>query len=109
MSKSPKRYEFSIAFNPPLATISFAYAVSKEAFSLAQKYTRTRPILCEDEPDAHTAWIKIDHQSFCIGTQPTEGEASVICYQAAVALARMIGQWTQNDFKITAEALKGVE
>lgn len=36
---------------------------------IIQKYTEIRPCVVEGQPDAHTVWLKVDHQAFCITPQ----------------------------------------
>lgn len=78
-------------FKLPLDVLNGAPAGTLERRILS-KYLRTRKIVCEDDPDAHTSWIVVDHQSFCIGTHEAEEFASAFCIQAAIALARMASQ-----------------
>lgn len=69
-----------------------AFPASEREREIAAQYTRIRRIVIEGFPDAHTAWLVIDQQSFCITPQArdTAEHAAGLCWQLAVALLRMM-------------------
>lgn len=54
----------------------------------AKKYTAIRKIIVKGEPDAHTAWLVVGGQRFCVSPQyhDTPEEASWQCWMLAKAL-----------------------
>jgi hypothetical protein len=99
-------------FKPPIPNVQYANSIKPGAALIAEQCTKTRRIggiVCADQPDAHTAWIVIDHQSFCIGSMETEEEASWMCYRAAAAMERLFTKLQKHEFKITVAALKVAE
>lgn len=40
--------------------------MSERTARLRDKYTFCQPIIVDDEPDAHTVWLKVEGQSFCL-------------------------------------------
>ena len=59
---------------------------------LAKKYTRIREIVDGDEPDAHTAWLVVDNQQFCVSilAHKNAEEASWKCWMLAKALNKIV-------------------
>jgi hypothetical protein len=60
--------------------------------AVAAKYTRIQPCITDGWPDAHTAWLVVEHQSFRFGYTvfETAKEASAYCWLLAKALLRVI-------------------
>jgi hypothetical protein len=59
---------------------------------LSLKYTFIQPCVVEDEWDAHTVWLKVDGQSFCVTPLAcdTKEEAEWMQKMLVKALARII-------------------
>lgn len=57
-----------------------------------ERYTEVRPCIVDGMPDAHTAWLNVESQSFCVTAQPceTKEEAEWMCKMLAKALARIV-------------------
>lgn len=61
------------------------------ATTLRDKYTFARPICVDETPDAHTVWVKIGVQSFCIdGYQDTKEEADWMRLMIGKAFVTML-------------------
>lgn len=61
------------------------------ALRLAHLYTFKRPVCVNETPDAHTVWLKIGVQSFCIdGYQDTAEEAEWMRLMLGHALATVL-------------------
>lgn len=60
--------------------------------SLREKYTDIKPCCVEGSPDAHTAWLKVGDQSFCVTDLAcdTEKEAEWFRTMLASALATIV-------------------
>jgi hypothetical protein len=58
----------------------------------AEQYTRICPIVREDAPDAHTAWLVVENQYFCVTPQScdTAAEASWHCWMLAKAVLKIL-------------------
>ena len=55
------------------------------------KYTFKEPVVIQDEPDAHSTWLKFDHQRFRIAdTQETAKQADWYRRQLAIGLSRFL-------------------
>ena len=61
--------------------------VTDEERRVAERWTRIRPIVCGDLPDAHTAWLVVEHQSFCITCPSTDDAQSASCFCLMLAKA----------------------
>jgi len=58
---------------------------------IRDNYTLAKPCLVDGCPDAHTVWLKIQGQSFCIdGYQDTKDEADWMCKMLAKALTTFL-------------------
>lgn len=61
------------------------------AIILRDKYTFARRVCVDETPDAHTVWIKIGVQSFCIdGYQDTKKEADWMRLMIGKAFVTML-------------------
>ena len=54
---------------------------------LTQKYSLIEPCVVEDEPDAHTVWLKVGVQSFCITPIACESEEAALWMQRQLCKA----------------------
>jgi hypothetical protein len=55
------------------------------------EHTEKRPICCEGLPDAHTVWLRVGVQQFCLsGTRETAAEAEWMRSMLAKALANVV-------------------
>lgn len=65
-------------------------ATEKEKL-IARKYTRIRENVCEDLPDAHTAWLVVENQSFRVRpfAADTAVNASWTCWMLAKAIQKI--------------------
>ena len=54
---------------------------------LTQKYSLIKPCVVEDEPDAHTVWLKVGVQSFCITPIACESEDAALWMQRQLCKA----------------------
>lgn len=71
----------------------FMNAEQKEIYAerLKAKFTYCKPCCVSDAPDAHTVWLKIGVQSFCIdGCQDTRQEADWMRLMLGKALLELI-------------------
>ncbi len=66
-----------------------------------ERYTEIKPCVVDGVPDAHTVWLKVTNQSFCIGTyaSETKEEAEWLRDMLCVALAKIVREHTVS--KIT--------
>lgn len=57
-----------------------------------ERYTEIMPCVVEGFPDAHTVWLKVPNQSFCIGAHASETkeEAEWLRDMLCVALAKVV-------------------
>ena len=56
----------------------------------AERWTRIRTIVVEDVQDAHTAWLVVGGQQFCLNRySDTAAEASWTCWLLAKALLKI--------------------
>ncbi|MCE5269525.1 MAG: hypothetical protein LLG00_16740 [Planctomycetaceae bacterium] len=58
---------------------------------MAERFTAIRACAVEDAPDAHTAWLKVEQQSFCVTPAycDTAEEAAWVCLMLAKALLKV--------------------
>lgn len=62
-----------------------------------REHTEKRPTYCEDMHDAHTVWLRVGVQQFCIsGVRETAGEAEWMRAMLAKALANVV-RMSPND------------
>lgn len=59
-----------------------------------EKYTEIKPCVVEGYPDAHTVWLKVTNQSFCVTPyyNETKEEAEWMRDQLCVALAKIVNE-----------------
>jgi hypothetical protein len=57
-----------------------------------EKYTDIRPCVVQGDPDAHTVWLKVTNQEFCITVYAaeTKEEAEWMRDQLCVALEKLV-------------------
>jgi len=62
------------------------------------KYTFIKPCCVEGEPDAHTVWLKVGNQLFCVTPQAcdTEQDAEWFRNMLAGALASVVNDFTKT-------------
>jgi hypothetical protein len=69
------------------------FPISERERGIVSRYTAIRPVVVEGVPDAHTAWLIVDQQSFCVADYIDSSEdAAWYCWQLAAALCRLIDQ-----------------
>ena len=60
-------------------------------YRMFNECTAKQPICCEDWPDAHTVWMRVGVQQFCLsGTRETAAEAEWMRAMLAKALANVV-------------------
>ena len=59
---------------------------------LKRDYTKVKPCVVDGYPDAHTAWLVVDAQSFCITSEACESkeDAEMMCLMLSTALSRLL-------------------
>jgi len=59
---------------------------------LKRDYTETKPCVIDGFPDAHTAWLVVDAQYFCVTGDgcETKEDAEMTCKMIATALSRIL-------------------
>lgn len=61
---------------------------------IIRDYTATKPCVVDDAPDAHSAWLVVGAQSFCI-TEPaceSKEDAEMMCKMLAIAIRNILGE-----------------
>lgn len=75
-----------MTFDYKKPTVNFD-TVTDEERRVAELYTRIRPTAVKGEPDAHTAWLVVGNQHFCISDYYENAKhASWSCWMVAKAL-----------------------
>lgn len=57
---------------------------------LREKYTMSKPVVIEDEPEARTVWLRVNQQSFCIAEVEDKEEADWLRDMLAKALRTIL-------------------
>jgi len=59
---------------------------------LMRDYTKIEPCVVNGEPDAHTAWLIVEAQSFLVTNNycETKEDAEMMCKMLATALSRIL-------------------
>jgi hypothetical protein len=79
--------------------------IPRTAEELRDRFTYCQPCCVEDTPDAHTVWIKIDNQSFCIdGYQDTKDDAEWMRLMLGKAFRTLL-DLSGKDGKASTESL----
>lgn len=55
--------------------------------NILSTYTEIKPCIVPDEPDAHTVWLKVGAQKFCVTNIPCETKEEAIWVQKRLAEA----------------------
>lgn len=74
----------SVPFDPPVGLDAIELQMYRDN-------TEKRTTYCEDMPGAHTVWLRVGVQQFCLdGVRETEDEADWMRAMLAKALARLV-------------------
>ncbi len=86
-----------IEFQQPILP---AVATDRER-RLAERYTRVSRTVVEGVEDATVPWLKVEQQAFRLMPEycDTQQEAGFICWQAAVALAKIVDRGSSEEHK----------
>lgn len=63
---------------------------------LRKKHTSSKPIVCEDDPDARTVWLDIGVQHFKVADAENEEHAEWYRDMLAKALAKLVAEHSQE-------------
>lgn len=56
-----------------------------------ERYIEIKPVIVQDFPDAHTVWLKVTNQSFCLADySETKEDAEWMRDMLCVALAKIV-------------------
>lgn len=68
---------------------------------LREQYTLCKPCCVDGEPDAHTVWLKVGGQSFCVTSFAcdTKDEAEWMRDMLAKALAKVVAESANADIR----------
>ena len=86
----------SVPLDPPVGLDALELQMYRE-------YTEKRTTYCEDMPGAHTVWLRVGVQQFCLsGVRESADEADWMRAMLAKALARLVHVTHNVELGITA-------